>query len=341
MAFCTALVASCLFALPAQAKTLDELEEQYQIAVTNLEYVQNQQNRNDQEIAQTQHDIDMVEAQAIQAQETSDRAAIALYKNSAKRDDLIGLMLESGSLTEAIERYESYERIEEYCVEMHRKARIKQAELDILKRHLDERKAAIAEELAAAQKDVDDAEKAIENANHADGDQFHQLQGNGSNCGATSFIVGVNVLLHENRFKDNVAVWESESFGKDSTTAIATKGAHWLKANELDDVIAIETVKGDIRTTDQLREQLDESCVVVISSGSGSVWQRADGEPAEEGSFPDGHYMLVYWYDGEGFYVNDSSVKAEQGAGVLYTEEQMQQWLDGRGTHFAVVMYTL
>ena len=82
----------------------------------------------------------------------------------------------------------------------------------------------------------------------------------------------------------------------------------------------------------------DQGHVVIISSGAGSAWQRADGTVAAPGSFPDGHWIVFYYYADGIFYANDSSVAAKQGAGCPYNEEQMQQWLSGRGNHFAVAM---
>ena len=183
------------------------------------------------------------------------------------------------------------------------------------------------------------AEAALRDADHSDGAEYQQTQGNGSNCGATAFIVCVNTLLHENKFTDNVKVWSGAGFEGDSTTNLAMKGQAWLAANDLSDTIGIETVPGDIRSTAQLQAVLEQGNVVVISSGAGSVWQRADGSKAGPGEYPDGHWIMFYQYEEGVFFANDSAVSKKLGAGVPYTEEQMQQWLDGRSTHFAVVLY--
>lgn len=334
-----AAVASCMFALPAYAVDLDDLNEQYQIAVTNYEYVLNEQGRNDHEIMQTVHQISQVKEELKAAQKMSDEAAVALYKNMDGKTELIDMLLESNSLNDAINRYESYRRIEEHYLATVRKANAKQSELDALQKNLEDRKASIQQELEEARQSVEKAEQAIKDADHSDGAKFHQVQGNGSNCGATSFIVGVNVLLHEDRFTDNVAVWEGPGFNGTSTLAIGYKGTKWLEHNDLGDVIGIEDVVGDIKTADELRDELQKGHVVVISSGPGSEWQRADGKAAPLGTFPDGHFIVFYYYNDGVFYANDSSVKAEQGAGVPYTEEQMEQWMNGRSTHFAAVMY--
>ena len=46
----------------------------------------------------------------------------------------------------------------------------------------------------------------------------------------------------------------------------------------------------------QLRDELNQGHVVIISSGAGSAWQRADGTVAAPGSFPDGHWIVFYYY---------------------------------------------
>lgn len=333
------VVAACAFAVPALAETLDDLNEKYQVAVTNYEYALNEQSRNDHEIIQTEHQIARVKVELKEAQKMSDKAAVALYKCSDSKSELIDMLLDSNSLDEAVQLYESYKRIEEHYLETIDKARAKQAELDALSSHLENRKITIQAKVASAKQTVEDVEQAIRNADHHDGAQYHQLQGNGSNCGATSFIVGVNILLHENKFKDNVAVWNGPGFNGNSTVAVGYKGSKWLEANDLADTISVEDVKGDIKTNDQLREELRQGRVIVISSGPDSIWQRADGTAAEKGTFPDGHFIVFYYYEDGIYYANDSSVPAEKGAGVRYTEEQMEQWLNGRSTHFAVRMY--
>lgn len=321
------------------AETLDDLHEKYQMAVTDYETALTEQTRNDHEIIRTETQIVTVRVELKKAELLSDEAAVALYKSSSSRSQLIDMLLDSNSLSDAIELYEGYKRIEDHYLETIEKARAKQAELDALAKQLAARKSALKEKVSTAKQTVEDVERAIRNADHSDGAEYHQLQGNGSNCGATSFIVGVNILLHENKFSDNVAVWNGPGFNGNSTAAVGYKGTKWLEANDLGNTIACEDVVGDIKTTDQLREELRQGRIIVISSGPGSLWQRADGTTAEKGTFPDGHFIVFYHYENGVFYANDSSVSAEKGAGVRYTEEQMEQWMNGRSTHFAVRMY--
>jgi|GEM_PF-2723540 len=321
------------------AETLDDLHEKYQMAVTDYESALSEQTRNDHEIIRTETQITTVKIELKKAQLMSDEAAVALYKNSSSKGELIGMLLDSNSLADAIELYEGYKRVEDHYLDTIEKTRAKQAELEALSKQLEARKTALKEKVSTAKQTVEDVERAIRNADHSDGAEYHQLQGNGSNCGATSFIVGVNMLLHEKKFTDNVAVWDGPGFNGNSTAAVGYKGTKWLEANGLGDTIACEDVVGDIKTADQLREELRQGRVIVISSGPGSIWQRADGKAAPQGTFPDGHFIVFYHYENGVYYANDSSVDASKGAGVPYTQEQMEQWFSGRSTHFAVRMY--
>jgi hypothetical protein len=49
--------------------------------------------------------------------------------------------------------------------------------------------------------------------------------------------------------------------------------------------------------------------------------------------------MCIYKYENGKFYVNDPGRNKEQGAGVEYTEEQMETWYQGRpNSHPAVAL---
>lgn len=339
-AFAGALVAVSLaaFAPPAFASTRDDLTRNYQSAVINYEKAVVEQDNNHAKITLVEDEITAAERKIGLAKEELGETAVWMYKQQRGGRELIDMLLESTSFTDAVMRYEQYEQIADYYHDKAIALAEEQKRLDNYKGWLEKRKAVLESKVNEAQRQADAASLALLDNTHADGAQFHQRQGVGNNCGATSFIVAVNTILHENRYIDNVAVWSSASFGGDSTHDIAWKGSNWLIANGLYEQISIETVPGDIRTAQGMREWLEEGYVIVTSSGSGSTWQRADGTQAAAGSFPDGHYVVFYCYQDGVYYANDSSVAADQGAGCPYTEEQMQQWLDGRGNHFAVAL---
>ena len=332
------VVAFAMAAQPAHASTRDDLKGSYQSAVINYEKAVGAQDANASEIVRVEDEIAAAELKIARAQDELGETAATLYKNNRGGQALVDLLLESESFEDAIMRYEQYEKIAEYY---HDKA-VELAEtrnrFALYKTQLENRKAQLQVEVEEARQAAEAAAIALLDNTHSDGAQFHQTQGVGNNCGATSFIVAVNTILHENRYVDNVAVWSGPGFNGDSTTDIAWKGATWLIANGLYDLISIETVPGDIHTAQDMRAWLEEGYVIVASSGPGSTWQRADGSQAPAGSFPYGHYVMFYCYDNGVFYANDSSVSAAQGAGCAYTEGQMQQWLDGRENHFAVAL---
>ena len=335
---CAMLIASCAVIASAHAQTLEDLHQGYQLAVANYEQVLGEQEKNTREIARKEAEVRETKAQLEQAQEKAGEGAVALYKIHDNQNDMLSFVLGSESLTEAIMRYDSYERVEAYYRETIDQARQKKAELEEEVVQLEERKLEIAQELEGARETMEAAEQALRDADHSDGAKYHQLQGNDCNCGATSFIVGVNVLLHENKYPDNVKVWSGPGFNGDSTVNLAQKCTVWLEENGLSDEISVYCPLGDITTTEQLRDELNQGHVVIISSGAGSAWQRADGTVAAPGSFPDGHWIVFYYYADGIYYANDSSVAAKQGAGCPYNEEQMKQWLSGRSTHFATVL---
>ena len=174
---------------------------------------------------------------------------------------------------------------------------------------------------------------------HSNGHLFHQRQGNDVNCGATSFIVGVNILLGQNKYTDNVAVWSSKQFKKNSVDHLGNKGQAWLKANGLADQIKIWYIPGDIHKTKRLRSHLKQGHVVIMCSGSKSEWRLSDGSTMND--HPTGHWIVFYHYANGVYYANDSRHDASKGAGCIYTEAQMQKWLDGRSNHAAIAMQSI
>ena len=333
------LVAAALLlaAQPAYAASREELKENYQAAVINYEGVRSEQDRNAAAIAKTEDDIAATERKITLTENEIGNTAVALYKNERGSRSLIDLLLDSTSFQDAVMRYDQFQKIGEYYREKAHELAQKKEELTVQKTKLEKRRDELVKEAESAKHAIEEAALALLDNTHSDGANFHQVQGVGNNCGATSFIVAVNTLLHENRYIDNVAVWQGPGFNGDSTTDMAWKGSNWLLANGLFDLISIETVPGDIHTADQMREWLEQGYVIVCSSGSGSVWQRADGTSAP-GLFPDGHWIVFYRYEDGVYYANDSSVPAAQGAGCPYNEEQMQQWLDGRSNHFSTAL---
>lgn len=333
-----ALGTSLACATPAFAVTLDELSANYQMATRAYEVALDEQGENSREIKAVKGEIKAAEQKLEHSKERLGDSAVAVYKHERSRSDLLNMVFESESVTDAINRYENYVRIEQYWAEEVEGVKQERAELGEKKDELEERRALIAEKVKNSITAIRLAEAALRDADHSDGAKYHQKQGNSSNCGATSFTVGVNILLHEDRFTDNVEVWEGPGFDGDSTQSLAFKGATWLMANGLADQISCTSVAGDIHYAAQLKAELDQGKVVIVSAGPGSVWQRADGSETSAKVFPDGHWIVFYYYEDGVFYANDSSVGAKKGAGCAYTAEQLQQWLDGRENHFATVL---
>ena len=330
-----ALSLACAY--PAFAATVDDLSATYKLATTVYQDTLAEQEENAKEITAVKKEIKEVKRELEASKENLGNSAVAIYKHERNRTDMLSMVLESESITDAMVRYDNYTRVQNYWTDTVEGIKQERAELGDKKDKLEKERDRISDKLFEALNAVEAAKAAMNDANHLDGARYHQRQGNNSNCGATSFIVGVNILLHENRYIDNVAVWSGAGFQGDSTQSLAFKGSTWLMAHGLSDVITCKTVAGDIHVADQLKAELEQGNVVVISSGSGSTWQRADGTEAP-GLFPDGHWIVFYHYEDGVFYANDSSVGAAKGAGCKYTTRQMQQWLDGRGNHFAVSM---
>lgn len=327
-----------LFVQPAFASTRDDLRNNYQSAVINYESAIQDQERNEAKIVEVEGEIATNERRMEKTQEQLDKTAVSLYKGSRGSWTIIDLLLESSSFSDAVMRYEKYEKIEEYYRDKIGELSLAKHGLNIKRNYLEDRRTEIEKAIADAKHKAEEAAMALLDNTHSDGADFHQRQGVGNNCGATSFIVAVNTILHENRYVDNVAVWEGPGFNGDSTADLGWKGSNWLVANGLFDLIEIVTVPGDIHSAQSMREWLEEGYVVIVSSGSGSTWLRADGTWAEDDSFPDGHWIVFYRFEDGVFYANDSSVDSTKGAGIPYDEDQMQQWLDGRSNHFAVAM---
>lgn len=340
------LTASCLVPSVAFAASVEQLNAAYVAALHGYEDALEDQDQNAAAIAETEGKIAEAEKQTQQAQGELNETAVTLYKDTRSKNVLVDLLLSSESFQDAVTRYELYEKVERKCVDRIEELARKRDELNTQKIALEVEKVQIEARVEQARQEAKAAEEALLRAKHSDGEKYHQVQGNGSNCGATAFTVGVNILLGEERYKDNVKVWSGEGFNGDSTNALAARGKKWLSANGLGDIIGIEEVQGDIHNASDLQKYLEDGNVVVISSGSGSEWRYADKPSKGLHKYPDGHWVVFYYYEAgqdgkEGtFYCNDSGVSTKKGAGCPYTESQMQAWLDGRGNHFATIMYT-
>ena len=332
-----ALVAAALQPQAAYAQTLDDLQLNYQAAVIAYEDALQAQDQTIKEFDQVEARIEDLEKDLDTEERSLEKTAVTLYKEYPN-GGLVDILLAAESFDDLLTSYDYYQRIQKYYVEAIQATNDKREQLAGVKTALQAKKEQLVEEVRDARMAVSDAEYAYWDADHSDGAQYHQRQVVGNNCGATAFIVGVNTLLHENRFTDNVAVWSGPGFAGDSTTSLAYKGAVWLASYGLSDQIGIEEIVGDIHTVDQMRSELEQGHVVVTSSGAGSVWHYADGS-AIPGLFPYGHWIVFYHYADGVFYANDSSTGAKRGAGCPYSEADLQQWLNGRGNHFSVSLW--
>ena len=166
---------------------------------------------------------------------------------------------------------------------------------------------------------------------HADGAEYHQVQGNNANCGATSFTVALNIMLglKGGNAYGNVAVWNSSAFGCDSTWNLAGKGTQFLINEGLSGKLSF--YEASVGTVDRMREELQQGHIVCISSGSSAKFLRTDGS---FNYYPDGHFIAFYNYSNGTFFANDSS--SSIGNGVPYSEADLQQWFDGRPGHHNV-----
>lgn len=327
-----------LLAVPAYASTRDDLNYNYQSAKVFYEGAKDEQGKNAEEIKKTEKEIAGTEDAIDRSRAQLDETAITVYKGTRGRDVIVDLILNASSFQDAVARYDAYEKIENYYYDRIGELSIELDDLNEQKVELEEQKAEIEAKVEEARIAAEAAALALLDNTHTDGAKYHQRQGVSNNCGATAFIVGVNTILHENRYVDNVAVWEGPGFEGDSTSDLAYRGGTWLVANGLADIISIGLVPGDVHTVDDMRYLLEEGYVVIASSGSGSTFQRAGAGEAPKGSFPDGHWVCFYCYDNGIFYANDSAVEADEGAGCVYTEGEMQEWLDGRENHFATTL---
>ena len=340
------LLSLCLAPGVAFAATMDQLNAAYAAALRGYEDALDERAQNAEEIEETEQAIQEAEQLRAQVQGELNETAVTLYKDTRASNVLVDLLLGSSSFQDAVMRYDLYEKVQRRCMERVGELAQQRDELSAQKSDLEDRQRSLEQKVVQAREEAEKAEEALLRASHSDGDEYHQVQGNGSNCGATAFIVGVNILLGEERYDDNVEVWEGPGFEGDSTNALAVRGEKWLESEDLDDEIGIQEVAGDIHDAADLQKYLEDGNVVVISSGSGSEWRYADNPDEGEHKYDDGHWVVFYYYDAEGddgngvFYCNDSGVSSKRGAGCPYTQDQMQDWLDGRENHFATILYT-
>ncbi len=332
---CLGMSPVCAFAVD-----VDQLKSAYSAAVKEYEQALLERSTNSVRITELESSIKEAERDRDQKKNEMEETTETLYREAMTRNTFIELILGSSSFYDAVLRFDLYEKIERKCAERIKELNEQCDEMNNEIADLESEMEKINARVKSTRAAMSDAERALKRSSHAEGAKYHQVQGNGSNCGATAFTVGVNILLGEERFKDNVAVWNGPGFNGDSTSILAAKGKAWLIANHLQADIDISEPLGDVHKISELQALLEEGYVVIISSGSGSNWQRADNTELVNG-FPDGHWIIFYQYIDGIFYANDSSVSSDKGAGVPYNEAQMQQWLDGRGNHFTTVMKAL
>lgn len=169
---------------------------------------------------------------------------------------------------------------------------------------------------------------------HADGADYHMGQVNDSCCGATSFTIGLNMLLglKGDRAYSDSSVWSSSAFGCDSTQNLAGKGATFLANEGLSG--KIDCYEVGIGTNEQLRAELQKGHVVCISSGDNARFIHNDGNIWMTDA---GHFILFYNYS-NGTYFADDPARSATGAGCAYSEADLAQWLNGRDWHGVAVL---
>jgi len=173
---------------------------------------------------------------------------------------------------------------------------------------------------------------------HEYGAAYHQVQGNAQNCGATCFLVGVNILLDRVVTDDNVAVWEELGGDTTKSRVLAENGTEWCEERGLP--VRCERYQGSVRSTDIVMSELKAGKCVILSSGGKAVWKLADGSKIGPGAHKNGHWLLFYCYKDGIYFANDSSEPYDKGAGCPYTEAELQAWLAARTSGAMVVLET-
>lgn len=187
---------------------------------------------------------------------------------------------------------------------------------------------------------------------YANGARYHQQQGyswyqkggakkvadakaKAAGCGVTAFTMAANIALQSNKHY-HVDVYRSKYFKRDSTVNLASKSRRWAKAKEK--ALAVKPLT-KIYSTDEIRGFLQLGYAVVLSSGQQAVFYDAHGNPDGAGAHASGHFICIYAYGSGKFYANDPSKARDRGAGAVYTDSQMQAWLDARpGNHPGVLV---
>ena len=194
---------------------------------------------------------------------------------------------------------------------------IEACEKDIKELENSSKNAVMAQIIAANQEKVNELNGLL-NAKFTlgfdNGADFHQTQQSGENCGITSLMVAVNMLLGENRFTDNVGEWNSlgsytEAIG---WTGGGDQAQHWIESKGIQDQVEVTSVES-VHNTQDLMAHL-EAGEVVVASASGAVFKRNDGSKVSLN-----HYICFYLGTDGNVYANDSSAGADQAGSVYYS----------------------
>lgn len=186
-----------------------------------------------------------------------------------------------------------------------------------------------------------------------DGEQYHQTQGThagndckdkptdseaqGSACGATSFAIGINMLIGKTEYCGVETYYEFKSKGK-ATYQCGVKdwtdeANSWLTDKKLSDKITAEG--SDIKSPEDLKKLLVEGKVVVVSS-MGPNYCDNSGSTEGDSEHKNGHYVLFYKYDNGNFIASDPARSDRTAA--KYDAEHIKKWFDARDYHTACVL---
>ena len=150
------------------------------------------------------------------------------------------------------------------------------------------------------------------------GDKYWQVQGNGQNCGMTSFLMAVNTLIGENKYTNNVREWRNVgSYSEDIGCSGSTRAQRWLKQKGLDKRLNATDVD-TVTSKQELIKRLNRGEVVVVSAG-GRVFKRNDGSKV----YHKGHYICFYKTENGCCYANDPAKNSKLNVGVKYTSKDL------------------
>lgn len=276
----------------------------------------------DEEIAAQQAIVDEKTEASAQAQKVLADTASWYYKNIST-ESITDMLLGNADIAETIDKLSYMSKIYDTYSQKVKDAEKAKAEAIGAKEALE----ALKEEKASRARSLEDA-YSVQFSQGGDNTWSSLGYWSGTvasaGCGLCSYTVIVNVLTGADYTPTEMLEirgdWRGMDGYPDDKTGSGKKTHHDYTLDKFD----IETWNIDT-TVEDLKNALKEKETAAMVCSRGNAFKNKSGT----WRWSSGHFVAVLGYDEEGFHVADSAYGYDEGANVVYTDEEMARMLRG------------